>query len=702
MIRNSQKNSTIPIIPGVSLDLNPFASETLSARRMTNWTVERGRLIRYPGDFAIWSNSMGGWSQSGGSGIANDDAVVRFHDFRYTRNSAPENKRILWTTGGQAYNYRSGTTQPIFPGTASFNALTKKPYAGQLGNRLFFSDGVASYVYDGRDPCQTWGLARSTTAPTVTAQNIAGSIVAATGVKGCFTWVVLDEASNRVHESSRSNISNFLVIGGADDAVRLDITGITPPARATHWSAYISELDGSNIYRRAATTAIATLTVDISAFPAATSPKAPVRNDPPPPTTIGCVAKNRHFIRDDANPQRFYFSALGEVEGTLNGSGPESFPGYSSNSVSDLVNSDTVPDREIRALIEYEDIVFIFTESKGYALTGQMNLLDSRSPRDLVKRQVFNEGCLGPDAICATPYGLVWMSPSKKIWLWDGGEEVFDLGLPIQPILSLVVGGNYFVSTYPDIKSSVHMSWWSGNNRKWLMVSLSTPGTDDFYSTYGNYIFDFSLVTEKHPGIWYFLNTNTNYWCSGVYQDDDGFTFLYAGGDNGLYQLDTYASPTHLNLSFILGQTYLGSTVATAVDSYLYTNILSPNGDLWCTGHYLSLVHGTQDTAASGSTTAPTVAMLVDVETVDGLGNTPGFNLTLDSILTSGEKRAWLRPESAGSSGGAFGKNFAFFLYYTGVTDTDTTTDASARPLALYNAIHRLSASWSPQKDLSR
>lgn len=693
MIRNSQKNSAIPIIPGISLDLNPFASTPLSARRMTNWTVERGRLIRYPPDITVWASTAGGVSQSG--------SIVRFVNYRYTRNSAPENKRILWSTAGDVYCYRSGTTQPIFPGTTSFSRLTKKPYAGQLGNRLFFSDGAASYVYDGRDPCQTWGLARSTTAPTVTAQNIAGSIVAATGVKGCFTWVVLDEAGNRVHESSRSNVSSFVVIGGADDAVRLDVSAITPPARATHWSAYISELDGSNIYRRVATTAIITQTVDISAFPAATSPKAPIRNDIPPPSTVGCVAKSRHFLRDDSNPNRFYFSALGEVEGTLNGSGPESFPGYGTNTISDIVNSDTVPDREIRAIIEYEDIVFVFTESKGYALTGQLNLLDSRSPRDLVKRQIFNEGCLGPDSVCATPYGLVWMSPSRKIWLWDGGAEVIDLGLAIQPIINNIVGGSYFSSTYPELRSSVHMSWWSGNNRKWLVVSMATPGTDDFYSTYGNYIFDFGVVTEKHHGIWYFLNTGANYWCSGVYQDEDGTAYLYAGGDTGLYQMDAYCSPSHLELSFILGKTYLGSAVATMVDSYLYTNILSPNGDEWCTGHYLSLVHGTQETAASGSTTAPTVAMVVDVETVDGLGNTPGFNLTLDSILTSGEKRAWLKPSSSASSGGSFGKNFAFFLYYTSITDTDTTTDASGRALPIYNAVHRLAASWSPQKDLS-
>ena len=68
-----------------------------------------------------------------------------------------------------------------------------------------------------------------------------------------------------------------------------------------------------------ATTRITTTSIDITAFPAATNATAPIRNDPMPPTTVGCVGKNRLWVRDDANPNTYYFSALGEVKGLANG-----------------------------------------------------------------------------------------------------------------------------------------------------------------------------------------------------------------------------------------------------------------------------------------------------------------------------------------------------------------------------------------------
>lgn len=694
MIRNSQKNSTIPIIPGISLELNPF-TETLSARRMENWILDRGRLIRAPFSPIVSSSNNGGYASSSGFGT-----VLKMKNFRYYRNSAPENKFVLFDTLGYGYLKKNGAHQPFFPGTTSFSALKKKPYLEQLGNRLFFSDGASSYVYDGRDPVQAWGLSRSTTAPTTSAVA-AGSLTAATGLKACITWAVLDEASNRVHESSRSNVSAFQIL--AAENLRVDISALSAPARATHWSAYISELDGSNIYRRAATTAIGTTTVDISALPASTTPKAPIRNDPPPPSSVGCTAKNRHFVRDDANPNRFYFSALGEVEGLLNGSGPESFPGYGTNSVSDLVNSDTVPDREIRAIIEHENVIYIFTESRGYALVGELNLLDSRSPRSLVKLQQFNEGCIGPDAACSTPYGLVWMSPSRKIWLWNGASELVDLGRPIQQTLNEVApyDSGVVVGTTPELQHTIHLHWWSGKDRQWLIFSAAnyTGAGDRYYSSTG-YMLDFSISAPERIGSWIAYGGGAD---SENFQDDDGTMFLFQGTSDGTIQLrDVFASPSHLNQSFILGKTYLGSTVQENPNAFLYSNLFSPNGDIWCTGQYLSLVHGDQNSASAGSTTAPTVAHLVDVETVDNLGDTPGITLTLDTATTANEKRAWLIPESSGNTnrGGAFGKNFAVFLYYS-TTDKDTTTDASGRELPVFNTINRLAFTWSGQKDLS-
>src|SRR5207249_860767 len=70
------------------------------------------------------------------------------------------------------------------------------------------------------------------------------------------------------------------------------------PARATHWSVYISELSNSDILRRSVTVDINTATTDISAEPASTSPTMPIRNDPVLPTKVLAVWKNRLGMRN--------------------------------------------------------------------------------------------------------------------------------------------------------------------------------------------------------------------------------------------------------------------------------------------------------------------------------------------------------------------------------------------------------------------
>jgi len=582
--------------------------------------------------------------------------------------------------------------------------LIKKPFAQQLSNRFFFSDSVYKKVYDGRN-VQNWGFSRTTTAPTVTAQNLAGSIVAATGVKGCITWVVLDEASNRVHESSRTNVSGFVVVGGVDDSVRLDITALTPPTRATHWSAYVSELDGTDVLRRAATTAITTLTVDVTAFPASTSPKAPIRNDPPPDSSVGWIAKNRIFLRDDDSTATFYFSALGEVKGLLNGAADESFCGFRTDSISDISNSDFVPDREIKCGIEHDNFVFIWSERYGYALIGEFNLLDNRSPRGIRKERVFSESCAGADSAASTPYGLAWMNPGRKVLLWTGGGTLTPISEPIQTSLD----------TIPNTEiGNVYLGWWSGNGRQWLIVTCRCSSKDDDAdSALANrtFVYDFSRPSQRpdgevDPGTW-FEWTDLSATCVGHYYDEQGSPFLLLGTTNSDVRLvDAICNPAHLNYTATLGKTYLGATVQNNPRAVLRTGLMLPSGDSWTTANYVQLLTGDQvgpGAPALGSLTEPTIASAIDIENPDVLGT--GIALTLDTALTSGDKRAWLVPQAAGAGnnvnvGGAFGKQFVFqFSYPAG---NDSTGEADGRLSTRQNTIYKAALAFKPDKEMAR
>ena len=624
--------------------------------------------------------------------------VWKIVDFQYRRANGNYSKCIVFRANGKVYERQSGWEQEIFPAHYGFSVLTKKPFADVIPNRLFFSDGSSSYVYDGRT-VQAMGMGRSTTAPTVTAANVGGSIVAATGVKGCVTWVVLDEAGNRVHEGSRSAVNaSFVVIGGADDAVTVDVSALSIPARATHWSAYISELDGSEVFRRAATTVKSTTSVTITAFPASTTAKAPIRNDAMPATTVGKVAKNRMFVRDDSNPNKYLFSALGEVKGLSNGSAEESFPdSTSSSSVSDISNSDIIVEREIRAFLDHENIVFVFGRDKGYALIGELNLLDNRAPRSLVKLQQFTEGCAGPDAAVSTPYGLAYMTPQRKIHLWAGGEELSDIGEPVQKILDTIA--------QEDLPQA-ELFYWSGNGRAWLLVSIRAMDYDinDEASLDPHHrllVYDFKYLAprpdgSREQGSW-FEWTDIEATSLGTYRDADGHQFLLAGDYFGhVKQLDTMCQPTHLNLSFKLGQTYLASSPSNNPACEFRTGLIHPNGDSWCVVQYEVLTlgdelapgGGTRTGFTNGSLTAPSLFYSVDNEQpdVEFEGNT----ISLMTALSTQEQRGWL-------GDGLLCKNVALRAEWAAGADISTGT--GSRTIAMFNTIYKLALTHSPRKE---
>lgn len=628
--------------------------------------------------------------------VAIGPAAWEIKEFSYTRADAPEKQLIIFRQDGKVYRRQSSYEQEIFPAATGFSALAQKPFVGQLGNRLFFSDGVSSYVYDGRD-VQTWGIARTTTAPTVSAVA-AGSLTASTGLKAAITWVVQDEAGNRVHESNRTNKSGFQVL--TSENLRIDKSALTAPARATHWSGYVSELDGSEILRRTNTTIISTDTFDVSALPAATDPKAPIRNNEPPVTTVGTVAKNRMFIRDDRNPDTFFFSALGEVVGLSNGAGDESFPGQNSsgNTISDLVNSDFIPDRDITNIIEHESITFIFSKTRGFGLIGQVNLLDNRAPRSLVKLQFFTEGCIGPDASAPTPFGLSWMNNGRKIYLWDGGARLIDIGEPIQPILDL---------TDSVDRKEVQMKWYSGNGRQWLVVTIES----DFETADGSFqvatrhrclMYDFSLPVNRpdqrqDPGTW-FEWVDNEYVSVGIF-DDEGQEVLLLGTETGeIKHSDVIAQPAHVEFTAVAGKMYANNSEQNNPASFFRTGLVRPEGDNWVTAEKISINTGSQD-GIENLTTQPTVVSGVDPQDSRTAAD---ITLTLESALANGERRAWLQPEASGNTnvGGALLKSTLFEIRYAAGVDTLETNES--RNKAAVNALYKTSLTWTPQPETSQ
>ncbi|KKL08035.1 hypothetical protein LCGC14_2579990, partial [marine sediment metagenome] len=134
-IRNQQKISSLGIVPGIRLALNPFAQQVGSARILRNFIPERGRLARkgFSPDFVSSPTASSVW---------------HVKNFRYTRANAPENEELIFKANGKVYKRVPSAEQEIFPGVTSFSVLNQKPFVGQLGNRFFWHDGSSGYVYD--------------------------------------------------------------------------------------------------------------------------------------------------------------------------------------------------------------------------------------------------------------------------------------------------------------------------------------------------------------------------------------------------------------------------------------------------------------------------------------------------------------------------------------------------------------------------
>ena len=679
-IRDNQKQSTLGIIPGIKLEQNPFAQTQGTATILRNVINDSGRLMRKPFS-PKWQAQA-----SLASGRVWDMVTFKFY-----RSSAPRTEFLRFQADGKVYKSTGGCEQEIFPGITSFGILVRKPLVRQLSNRLFFSDGVSSYVYDGRT-IQKWGMAVPNVAPSTSAIG-AGSLTMATGLKAAVTAVVLDEAGNRVHESSRSPLADLQILAAED--LRIDKSSVTLDSRATHWSGYASELDGSGILRRTNTTAIVTDTFDVTALPAATIPKAPTLNDAPPATTVGDVAENRIIMRDDSNPNKYWWTAMGEVQALSNGAPDESVPGHGSSSISPITNQDFVDDREIRAIVRHQNFTMLFTEARDYALVGTLSLIDNRAPRDLNKLKQFDLGTTGQEAALSLPFGVVWFTPGRKLVLWTSGTNLLDIGKPIQQALDTIPA---------DELDKVSLHWWDGNERQWLMMVVHcADGETQDTTTLANriFIYDFSLpVDERNPGSWFEWDDITAT-VIRTHQADDGSEVLLIGDTNGdIYQGDVVASPAHLSRSMILGKTYAGATVQSNPACDIRTGLIMPGGDRWVVGQNISILTGDQDAPgvpSAGSFTEPTLSSWINPLDVGSPGT--ALTLSLGSAESSGDKDAWLLAETSGPSSGAYAKQFLFQASWA--AGVDASGEADGRETARVNTLYKQSFKFRPVSELT-
>lgn len=615
---------------------------------------------------------------------ASTSRVWHIIDFQFQRDLARNQQLLVFKADGKVYKRVAGRELEVFPGKTSFAAFVQKPSVVNLADRLHVSDGSQYLIYDGWD----WFTAGLVAPQAPSCALVAGSL---TGTYIVAVTAVHIRNGVRIHESSRSATTS-----NSPSAQNIRVTMPTLDPRATHWSVYMSELSTSNVYRRVATVAITSTTTDISAVPVSTSPTAPIRNDPVLPSRLLTLWKNRIAMRDEQALSNLWFTAFAEVKGLLNGAPEECLPGRGSASISDIVNSWTLPDsgEPLQGAVWHEEFLWVFSDRNGYLIKGEGSLLDSRGIRDFFPQHLFTFGAASPWCAYSTPFGLVVLSPERKLWFWDGGSETVDLGIDIQKRLNLLTTQQL---------SEFSVFYWEGGGNTWLIIPLSDSLA----------ILDFSVRTQDAPnGVWFILTGFSDIPTAVGDLTLNGHRSLLLGLNDGtVLQLDTdftrsitVRQPCHLNLSMILGNTYLGATPQNSAAGKLRTGSYPPSAGSWVDGQYIEIVHrGTGDTSTTGIRgVTPTITVYSDE--VDPVNPISGDVLSLTPVSTTNptgsvtEKRGWLGKGLAGdrSACGKMGKRFQIQLDYAG-----TATDGQTRAQIVNDEICQLGFCWLPLGDLT-
>lgn len=614
---------------------------------------------------------------------ASSSRVWHIVDFQFQRDNARNQQLLVFKADGKVYKRQAGRELEIFPGKTSFAPFVQKPSFVNLADRLHVSDGSQYLIYDGWD-WVTGGLVAPAAPATAL---VAGSL---TGTYKVAVTAVHIRNGVRIHESSRS-----AVVSNTPAAQNIRVTQPTLDARATHWSVYVSELSTSDVYRRSVTVPITTATTDISAVPASTSPIAPIRNDPVLPSRVMTLWKNRIAMRDEQALSNLWFTAFAEVKGLLNGAPEESLCGRGSASISDIVNSWTLPDsgEPILGAVWHEEFLWVFSDRNGYVIKGEGSLLDSRGLRDFFPQHIFTFGTATPWSMWSTPFGLVVLSPERKLWLWDGTAETVDIGIDIQARLNSLTNQQL---------TEFNIFYWEGAGNTWLVVPLGDRVG----------VFDFSVKTEDSPnGVWFSLTGFSDFPTTIGDMTLMGQRSLIVGLNDGtVLQLDndatrgvTVRQPCYLGLSFILGNCYLGNTFQNSPNAKVRTGAYPPSEGGWVEAQYIETVTKcTGDTSSSGSRSIPGEILIYNDE-IDPNNPTQGVDVTGVLVQTTNQGqhtsqlRAWLPTGNVSSSAvGKLGKRFQVEIRYT-----LTQQDSQSRPQVLNDEILQLGMSWIPRGDLA-
>jgi hypothetical protein len=300
------------------------------------------------------------------------------------------------------------------------------------------------------------------------------------------------------------------------------------PFRATGWNVYASSSETDSVCNFLATVDKSTTSyTDTSPMIGATgslfsSVTTPLLNDPPNPTRVADVYQRRAFSRVEGFPNFFSYSGFEEILAEQAGSPYESVPGADPNTVSPAqVNETSMPDQSahITCIKAHGDAVYFGTEINTIPFFGT-----SLETFQFSQVNAFSVGMAGRRAAISTPFGLIFLSYDKKLYMYPsqtayfatqyGGEQttaLVELSRPKRKEFEQISGADF---------ANVQTVFYNYGRRNWLVVTYKRQD-----ATYATWVFDFETKG------WFELQQG--YTAIGVFEVSPGERVLFGATVSG-------------------------------------------------------------------------------------------------------------------------------------------------------------------------
>jgi hypothetical protein len=368
------------------------------------------------------------------------------------------------------------------------------------------SDGVNAYRFvdtgSGGLTKYTWGISSPPTAPTIATG--AGTLTLENGVRyvRCYVSRYTDSLGiQRLHISAPSAmsahtgplVSRAITVGGLTASTDAQVNyqwifrTTDSPLGTTATFYFIAEIPNA---QSSWGDALTDDSLDLTRL-------APDDNNPAPPSPNLCQFQNRVVAMSEALIQ---LSGYGEINiGIPEEAWPTSLffnlPGGKPGT----------------CIFPAQDGTVLLASSRDYWYSYKGYDAVTFTEQD----KVASPGAAGRDAICETPFGIAWLAPSKRIWLWNGTSDPTD----ISSVISNSMTGTYGMDdlSAADL-ATAQLKWFSFGSTHFVALFCRTSDAPD-----ANFnliqLWNVGVATQASSG--QFGNGSTVYGqISGIYQTD--------------------------------------------------------------------------------------------------------------------------------------------------------------------------------------